>query len=80
VPGIGKSAFAPLLISALARRGCKVIYDFKSDMSHVLVLLDFTDPRRLAVDMQMFSAELLLGLAGEFLTLRCVLKSEAWRV
>ena len=58
--GIGKSAFAPLLISALASQGCRVIYVFKSDLADVMVLMDFSCPGPVSVDMQMFSPAMLL--------------------
>jgi hypothetical protein len=49
---------------------CKVLYKFKSDLVHVLVLLDFRDPNNLHVDMDNFSSTLLsswcfeVGVAG----------------
>lgn len=57
--GIGKSAFAPLLMSRLAKMGCKVVYKFKSANTHVLVLMDYRNMDNVQVDMQAYSEELL---------------------
>lgn len=50
--GVGKSAFAPLLIRHLAHRGFCVVYKYKSVYGWLLYKLDFSSPAGLQVDVQ----------------------------
>lgn len=50
--GVGKSAFAPLLIRHLAHKGFCVVYKYKSVYGWLLYKLDFSSPAGLQVDVQ----------------------------